>query len=89
MWFFEKYQNAEGSLRKVPYWVFTDWVENRKGWSNGEAPYGKNGASAVLDLQLLWGYQVAADLESQLGMKAYAEMYSQKALQLKKMILII
>jgi hypothetical protein len=87
LWFFEKYQNAEGSLRKVPYWVFTDWVENRKGWSNGEAPYGKNGASAVLDLQLLWGYQVAADLESQLGMKAYAEMYAQKALQLKKMIL--
>lgn len=87
LWFFEKYQNPEGSLRKVPYWIFTDWVENRKGWSNGEAPYGKNGSSAVLDLQLLWGYQVAANLESQLGMKAYVEMYAQKALQLKKMIL--
>ncbi|MFY7828791.1 MAG: alpha-L-rhamnosidase C-terminal domain-containing protein [Flectobacillus sp.] len=86
LWFFEKHQNSEGSLRKVPYWIFTDWVENRKGWSNGEAPLGNHGESAVLDLQLLWAYQLAAELEAQLGMKTYAEMYNQKVVQLKNMI---
>jgi hypothetical protein len=30
LWFFGKYQNAEGSLRNVPYWIYTDWVEGKQ-----------------------------------------------------------
>ena len=31
LWFFSKYQEADGSLNKVPYWNFTDWCES-PGW---------------------------------------------------------
>jgi hypothetical protein len=75
LWFFSKYQQADGSLKDVPYWLFTDWVDNHKGWRGGRAPVGTDGSSAVLDLQLLWAYQIAAELESKLGMEAYATEY--------------
>ncbi|HVZ95267.1 MAG TPA: alpha-L-rhamnosidase N-terminal domain-containing protein [Chitinophagaceae bacterium] len=76
--FFSKYQQEDGSLKDAPYWEFTDWCDG-KGWGSGEAPFGKDGNSAVLDLQLLWAYQLAAILEDKLGMKAFADEYSKKA----------
>src|SRR5687767_545430 len=84
--FFRRYQQADGSLKDLPYWIFTDWVDNRKGWSYGEAPVGKNGESAVLDLQLLWTYQLAAELEAKIGLMDYAKIYNAKAAQLKQII---
>jgi hypothetical protein len=84
--FFNKYQQQDGSLKGVPYWLFTDWVEDRKGWSGGAAPFGKEGNSAVLDLQLLWTYQVAAELEHNLGMDAFSKEYLTRALLLKQTI---
>ncbi len=84
--FFNRYQQADGSLKKVPYWNFTDWVENRKGWSGGVAPVGEDGSSAVLDFQLLLAYQTAAELESRLGMAAYAQIYNERAVQLMQTI---
>ncbi|WP_229254061.1 alpha-L-rhamnosidase C-terminal domain-containing protein [Dyadobacter sp. NIV53] len=83
--FFERYQQADGSLKDVPYWVFTDWSQG-KGWNFGMAPIGKNGESAVLDMQLLWTYQLAAELESSLGLKDLAAHYTSRAAQLKKTI---
>ena len=83
--FFERYQQADGSLKNVPYWVFTDWSQG-KGWDFGMAPTGKNGESAVLDMQLLWTYQLAADLEENLGLKELAARYRSRAAQLKKTI---
>jgi hypothetical protein len=83
--YFKKYQQPDGSLKGVPQWMFTDWVE-KKGWSSGTGPTGENGSSALIDLQLLWAYQSAADLEQQMGMQAYAEMYRLAANQLKKSI---
>jgi hypothetical protein len=29
LWFFSKYQQKDGSLKNVPYWIFTDWVEGK------------------------------------------------------------
>lgn len=84
--FFHRFQENDGSLRNVPYWNFTDWV-NAKGWNHGVAPVGKNGNSSVLDLQLLWAYKLAAQMENSLGMKAYGELYHDRVLQLKKTIL--
>lgn len=83
--FFERYQQADGSLKNVPYWIFTDWSQG-KGWDFGMAPVGKNGESAVLDMQLLWTYQLAAELESNLGLKDLAAHYRARAAQLKKTI---
>ena len=45
-----------------------------------------NGTSAVLDFQLLWAYQVAADLETKLGNAAFAAQYQKEIAALKKAI---
>jgi alpha-L-rhamnosidase len=83
--FFQRYQQADGSLKNVPYWVFTDWSQG-KGWDFGMAPIGKNGESAVLDMQLLWTYQQAAELENALGLKELALRYTAQAEKMKKTI---
>jgi alpha-L-rhamnosidase len=77
--FFAKYQTEDGTLKNTPYWLFSDWVNNKTQWGYGMAPKGKDGSSSVLDLQLLWAYQTAARLEEALGMKAYSDMYLKKA----------
>ena len=83
--FFSRYQEPDGSLKNTPYWTFVDWA-NGKGWSAGAPPIGADGSSAILDLQLLWAYQWAAGLESKLGIRYYADLYTQKAAQLKQTI---
>lgn len=83
--FFSRYQQADGSLQHPPYWNFTDWC-NTKGWSGGTAPVGKDGNSSILDLQLLWAYQLAAELENNIGMKEYAALYKTAADKLKQVI---
>lgn len=85
LWFFSKYQQGDGSLKNLPYWNFTDWC-GTNGWKDGMAPFGKDGSSAALDLQLLWAYQLAAELEKNLGMKEYAHQYETAATQLKATI---
>lgn len=84
--FFQRYQGSDGSLKNVPYWIFSDWVDNRKGWDYGVAPIGKDGCSSVLDLQLMWTYQVAAEMETAIGFKDIAKLYLSKAAQLKQTI---
>ena len=83
--YFRGYQQADGSLKGVPYWMFTDLVD-AKDWDAGTGPIGKNGSSALLDLQLLWAYQLAADLENRAGIKEYYSLYLKYAAQLKKTI---
>ena len=83
--FFGKYQRRDGSLKNAPYWEFTDWCEG-KGWISGMPPFGKDGSSAALDLQLLWAYQIAAKLEGNLGMKAFSDEYKRKAATLTETI---
>jgi alpha-L-rhamnosidase len=85
LWFFNKYQQADGSLKNLPYWNFTDWC-GTKGWKDGMAPFGKDGSSAALDLQLLWGYQLAAEMEKNLGMREHAQQYEGAAAKLKTTI---
>lgn len=83
--FFNKFQQADGSLKDVPYWKFVDWVGG-PGWTMGEAPKGSDGSSAMLDLQLLKAYQWSAALEANLGMAGYAELYKKRAEQLSATI---
>ena len=84
--YFKRYQQADGRLKNTPQWMFTDWVENQKEWRAGAGPMSANGTSAVLDFQLLWGYQVAADLETKLGNAAFAAQYQKEIAMLKNTI---
>lgn len=86
LWFFSKYQQGDGSLKNVPYWLYTDWVDNRPGWDGGTAPFGRDGCSSVLDLQLLWALQLAAEMELKIGSPAVAMDYQNKAIQLQRTI---
>lgn len=79
--FFSKYQQADGSLKDLPYWRFVDWVGDM-GWG----PMGSDGSAAIYDVQLLLAYQWASDLENALGIPFYAEHYTKKATQLKATI---
>jgi hypothetical protein len=83
--YFHNYQRNDGSLVNVPYWMFTDWVEGQ-GWINGAAPVSADSSSANVDLQLLFAYQVAANMEQKSGMKEYATLYNKYAAQLKNTI---
>jgi len=83
--FFSHYQQQDGSLANTPYWTFVDWA-NGKGWDFGSSPKSANGSSAVFDLQLLWAYQWAAQMEASLGMPGYAVAYWKKAAQLQQTI---
>jgi hypothetical protein len=83
--FFHDRQITDGSLRNVPYWIFSDWC-NGKGWHDGIAPTGKDGSSAMLDLQLLMAYEMAADLEHQVGLRELAAQYDNEISKLKQSI---
>ncbi|MEM1118856.1 MAG: alpha-L-rhamnosidase C-terminal domain-containing protein [Bacteroidota bacterium] len=83
--YFQGFQQADGSLRNIPHWSFTDWV-TFEGWTAGVAPKGIDGSSAPIDLQLLWAYQVAAALEKALGYGDVAADYLRRAAQLKATI---
>jgi hypothetical protein len=83
--FFSKYQQADGSLKYTPYWTFVDWADS-KNWHSGMPPTGSHGNSSILDMQLLWAYQQAAEMEGKMGMPAYAVLYAKKAAQLKHTI---
>lgn len=83
--FFKRFQQKDHSLKDVPYWNFTDWCET-KGWDGGRAPVGKDGYSAVMDLLLLYTYQMAADLELKIGIPALASQYNAEAKLLQQTI---
>lgn len=83
--FFKKYQQADGSVHDTPYWTFADWV-NSKGWDFGQPPKSANGTSALLDLQLMWAYQQAAEMETNMGKQDMANLYRKEATSLKATI---
>jgi alpha-L-rhamnosidase len=79
--FFSKYQQPDGSLKNTPYWAFVDWAGNLAGGVQD-----KDGSAAIYDLQLLWAYQWAAEMEAKIGLHDYAVIYGGKAAQLKATI---
>ena len=79
--FYNSYQSQSGSLGRMPWWNFVDWVAR---WKNGEPPAGEDGAnSAALNLQLLLAYRWAADLEAALGLPTMGAIYRDRAENLK------
>jgi len=84
--YFKRYQLSDGSLSRVPHWMFTDWVDGAKEWKAGVGPVGQDGTSALFDLTLLYALQKAAELERGLGQSAWALDYEQAAQKLAKTI---
>lgn len=81
--YFHHYQQADGRVKGLPGWNFTDWVNGCPGWDKGIALPGADGCNSVMDFQLLYAYQQAAHIEATVGMQAYAELYRQRADQLQ------
>ena len=79
--FFAKFQQADGSLKDLPYWRFVDWVGDM-GWG----PMGTDGSAAIYDIQLLLAYQWATEMEKAIGESFYSDYYSKKAAQLSETI---
>jgi hypothetical protein len=84
--FFDRHQEKDGSLKSTPYWVFADWVEDA-GWNDGMPPMGSDGCSSIMDMQLLWAYTLAGEMENSLGGRTLAAAYGARAAQLRKTIL--
>jgi hypothetical protein len=83
--YFQSVQNDEGSLGTLPFWSFVDWAVGPE-WKQGVPPIGKDGNSAILDLQMLLALQYAADLEKHLGIPALGDTYLKEAEKLKATI---
>lgn len=83
--FFSNYQGSDGSLVHPPFWNFTDWAKGA-GWGFGTPPHSEDGGSSILDLQLLWGYLLAEQLEANYGLPYYVKLYQQKVSELKATI---
>jgi len=77
--FFAAHQSGSGSLARMPWWNYMDWVEQ---WKGGVPPRAIEGGSAPYDLHLLLAYRWAADLEDALGLKALAAEYRTRAEQI-------
>ena len=84
--YFHHFQMEDGRLKNLPGWNFTDWVDGEKSWVGGVCLPLEDGATSVMDLQLLYAYQMAAELERELGLKELAAIYDQRATQLGKAI---
>lgn len=83
--YFFQYQQPDGSVRNLPWWNFTDWV-NTASWETGVRAKGKDGTSALLDFQLLYALQKAIDIEKAIGSKEFGAQFHQKAVFLEKSI---
>ena len=66
----------DGLLRRLPGWVFTDWVGS---WPNGCAPGANEGDSSIVNLQWVLAHQSAAQLEDAFGDPALSERHRRLA----------
>jgi hypothetical protein len=82
--YYESFQKESGSLGRMPFWNFADWVDS---WPGGEAPGDSDGSSAVFDLQLALAYDWGAAIEGAVGNAGMAEAYRAKASKLKAWVL--
>ena len=81
MGYFARYTLEDGRVSGLPGWNFTDWCYN-PGWQMGVPQPAKDGGSSILDLQLLYAYQMLCDLEAKQGNEFMAKKYDAKAKQL-------
>lgn len=76
--YFSRFQQEDGRLKDLPGWNFSDWVYTPS-WSFGAAKKGADGCSILMDLQLLYGYQLMSEMEAFNGNASNAKIYSDRA----------
>ncbi|HEX5413323.1 MAG TPA: alpha-L-rhamnosidase C-terminal domain-containing protein [Terriglobia bacterium] len=67
---FERRMSPSGLLGRLEWWNFVDWTPQ---FNDGVPPQEADGQSSILTLQFVAALQDAADLESSLGNKSFAE----------------
>ncbi|MBR1570204.1 MAG: alpha-L-rhamnosidase N-terminal domain-containing protein [Bacteroidales bacterium] len=79
--YFHRFQQADGRIKDLPGWNFSDWVYT-PGWDYGAPRKGADGCSINMDLQLLYAYQMMADMEDYRGNTWQAGEYRKEAAKL-------
>ena len=80
--YFHRYQQEDGRLKNLPGWNFSDWVNDSPSWNYGAPLKGADGCSINMDLQLLYAYQLMADMETVRGNTWQAGEYRKEASRL-------
>ena len=83
--YFARYTLADGRVSGLPGWNFTDWCYN-PGWMLGVPQPAQDGATSILDLQLLLAYQLLGDIEQHMGNNFMAQKYAGSAERLAKAV---
>ena len=83
--YFSRFQQDDGRLKNLPGWNFSDWVYT-DGWNYGAPLRGADGCSINMDLQLLYAYEMMADMESEAGFNDRADLYAGRANQLAEAV---
>jgi hypothetical protein len=81
--YFSKYQMADGRIKGLPGWNFSDWVYS-EGWQMGVAQVGADGGGVLMDMQLLLALQMMSELESMQGNTFMSNKYAKEAEHLKQ-----
>ncbi|MCB1124364.1 MAG: alpha-L-rhamnosidase, partial [Verrucomicrobiae bacterium] len=63
---YERRMDATGLVGPIPWWPFVDWAD---GWNMGKPPGASDGHSIMVNLQLVYALQRAAELEDHFGLK--------------------
>ena len=84
--YFSRYQLPDGRVRNLPGWNFSDWVNNRNDWQNGAPRRGADGCSILMDLQLLYAFQMMAEMEGVRGNTWAKETYEAQAAKLAESV---
>lgn len=79
MEYFHRYQLPDGRLKNLPGWNFSDWVNDSPSWNYGAPLKGADGCSINMDLQLLYAYQLMAEMEAVRGNNWQAGEYRKEA----------
>ena len=77
MKYFERYTLEDGRVSGLPGWNFTDWCYN-PGWRLGVPQPAGDGATSILDLQLLLAYQMLGHIEQIMGNEYMAGQYAKR-----------
>ena len=83
MTYYSRFQQADGRVKNLPGWNFSDWVNDRpESWHSGVQLRGADGCSSAMDLQYLYALQLMAHMEEVRGNTWQAGEYKAQAARL-------
>ena len=79
MHYYSRFRLPDGRVKNLPGWNFSDWVNDRPNWKQGVLDKGADGWSILMDLQLLYAFQLMAHMEEVRGNTWQAGEYLKEA----------